>query len=535
MALSLQEHLMKSDKMSNEVSVILHYSPDNPEMANQFAATLTSIFNQTTLPIEILVICKSGNTRPVFETDSIPLIIIPDEGNLSRSLNTAVKAARGQYLVYIDNAGAEVILKRSFNDTVLLMTEKYVRIGMLYADYDLVTDGQSREIRLLKHHAGRLRDNQDYGKVFLFSKAALETVGGLDESLKLKTLYDLRLKLSEKFELIHIANKMDGSLYRIVAEGTKHNVFDYLLASKEAQMEAENVLTAHLKRIGAYLTPGNGFHKRPDLKENYEYMASVIIPVYRRPEFIATALGSVFQQTVKNIEIIVVVNGGPLDPTVAEVRRYMPEGDLYDGSRPPVRLVAADINNIGLSLDFGVKLARGRYYVQLDSDDRLKPDAVEKIVAVFNLDEKIGMVIGSYEVWEKKLNGEFVQMAQIPVVTHAEWTDANGRNNLLHINGAGAPRSIPIRIIKEMGYFGINDEPYARNYGEDYDLVLKISEKYRIGRVWDPIYDVVRHAGGTDHSIDQNTIDRNDEAKDYMRLETVRRRIKLNATGNGQD
>jgi hypothetical protein len=160
--------------------------------------------------------------------------------------------------------------------------------------------------------------------------------------------------------------------------------------------------------------------------------------------------------------------------------------------------------------------------------DRLKPDAVEKIVEVYNSDEKIGMVIGSYEVWEKKSDGQFVRMEQIPVVTHAEWTDENGRNNLLHINGAGAPRSIPIRIIKEMGYFDINDEPYARNYGEDYDLVLKISEKYRIGRVWEPIYDVVRHAGGTDHSIDQNTIDRNDEAKDYMRLETVRRRIKLN-------
>ncbi|MDD5062695.1 MAG: glycosyl transferase family 2, partial [Candidatus Marinimicrobia bacterium] len=124
--------------------------------------------------------------------------------------------------------------------------------------------------------------------------------------------------------------------------------------------------------------------------------------------------------------------------------------------------------------------------------------------------------------------GALVRMEQIPVVKHAEWTDANGRNNLIRINGAGAPRSIPISIIKEMGYFGINDEPHARNYGEDYELVLKISEKYRLGRIWEPIYEVVRHAGGTDHSIDQSTIDRNDEAKDYMRMETVLRRIKLN-------
>lgn len=139
------------------------------------------------------------------------------------------------------------------------------------------------------------------------------------------------------------------------------------------------------------------------------------------------------------------------------------------------------------------------------------------------------MVIGSYEVWElDDKTGKIDRVDSIPVVTHDEWTEENGRNNLLRINGAGAPRSIPINVIKEIGYFGINDEPFARNYGEDYEMVLKISEKYRIGRVWDPIYDVVRHSGGTDHNIDQSTVDRNDEAKDYMREQAIIRRINAN-------
>jgi hypothetical protein len=83
-------------------------------------------------------------------------------------------------------------------------------------------------------------------------------------------------------------------------------------------------------------------------------------------------------------------------------------------------------------------------------------------------------------------------------------------------------------LIREIGYFGINDEPFARNYGEDYEMVLKISERYRVGRIWEPVYDVVRHSGGTDHSIDQSTIDRNDEAKDFMRKEAILRRKALN-------
>jgi glycosyltransferase involved in cell wall biosynthesis len=186
-----------------------------------------------------------------------------------------------------------------------------------------------------------------------------------------------------------------------------------------------------------------------------------------------------------------------------------------------------DINNLGLCLNLGAKTARGKYYVQLDSDDRLKPEAVEKILKVYNSDPRIGMVIGSYEVWQKDDKGIYSRMEELPVVTHDEWTEENGRNNLLRINGAGAPRSLPIALIRQIG-FSVNDEPYARNYGEDYNMVLKVSERYRIGRVWDAIYEVVRHSGGTDHSIDQQTIDRNDEAKDYMRAQAIQRRIELN-------
>ena len=224
-----------------------------------------------------------------------------------------------------------------------------------------------------------------------------------------------------------------------------------------------------------------------------------------------------------------VVNGGDQDPTIEEVRNYQEGGEKYSEKSPQVTLLAIDINNIGLSLNLGVRAAKGIYYIQLDSDDRLKPDAIEKIIKVFESDPKIGMVIGSYEVWEQsEKTGTIKRRKDIPVVTHDEWTEVNGRNNLMRINGAGAPRAIPINILKEMGYFGMNDESFSRNYGEDYDMVLKISENYRIGRIWDPIYEVIRHAGSTDHSIDQETIDRNDEAKDYMRLKALKRRRKLN-------
>ena len=88
--------------------------------------------------------------------------------------------------------------------------------------------------------------------------------------------------------------------------------------------------------------------------------------------------------------------------------------------------------------------------------------------------------------------------------------------------------SIKIKVLQNMGWFGMNDSPYSRNYGEDYELVNKVAERYKIGRLWEPIYKVVRHPGGTDHMINQQTIDINDNAKDAMRLEAIRRRQTMN-------
>jgi glycosyltransferase involved in cell wall biosynthesis len=512
-----------------KISAVLHFSDDLPYGLKGFSKMLDSVLNLSRPIDELIVLNHKGKYLPEFDFPSLSVKVINGNfENLAGWLDAALQTASGDYLLYLNNLTAEIGLKHSYIDAALICGVKYPRMGMLYADYDLIENGKCREIHLIKHHAGRLRDNQDYGRVFLFNCEALRFVKGFDKSVKYNTLYDIRLKLSEYYEIIHVANKYAGSLYRVVAEGKKHNVFDYLLSGKDVQLEAERVLTGHLKRIGAYLKPGFNIHHRPKTEEVYDFTASVVIPVNNRPEFIKTALDSVFAQTEKNIEAVVVVNGGISDPTVREVNKYLPGGSKYDAGKPPVRLVVADINNIGLSLNLGIRAAKGKYYIQLDSDDRLKPNAVEKVVQLFESDDQIGIVIGSYEVWAKKNNGEFIRVPEIPVVTHDEWTAENGRNNLLHINGAGAPRCIPINIIKEMGYFGINDEPYARNYGEDYDLVMKISEKYKVGRIYDPIYEVVRHSGGTDHNINQETIDRNNEAKDYMRRKAIERRIKLN-------
>lgn len=458
------------------------------------------------------------------EVSNFRKVLLHKISNIPQYLNKELIESDSEFIGFIDDKNNPVKLKDSCLDLMQLAMQKNPNAGMVYADYEIVTKDKVEGVHLLKHHIGRVRDNQDYGKVFLFRKSFLDQVGGFNKELKHNYLYDIRLKLSKVSEIVHIANKTGGSLYQVSAFKDKTNVFDYLLADENVQKEAEIVLTNHLKRIGAYLSPSQKYENRSITSIKPLKKASIIIPVNNRPDFIIEAIESAQKQTIQDIEIIIVVNGGASDPTIQSVNQYLSEGNRYDPDKPKVKLIVVDINNIGYCLNLGVNNAQGKYYIQLDSDDRLKPDAVEKIIQKFESDPTIGMVIGSYEVWEKLNSGEIIRDDNIPVVTHSEWTDDNGRNNLLRINGAGAPRAIPMQLIKDIGYFDMNENPYTRNYGEDYDMVLRISEKYRIGRIYDPIYEVIRHSGGTDHSIDQNTISRNDETKDYMRKEAILRR-----------
>ncbi|MFH0980462.1 MAG: glycosyltransferase [Planctomycetota bacterium] len=531
---------MTTNFQNVKVSIALILSHRLPYERAAFEKGLNAALGQDHPSVEVLVVDSRGPSAtlvvdPAGGGDADRLRHLPGTfANRAAMYNVALRAATGDYFLAIFNGEKPVLLRQTAVQTLVMAAARYEKVGMVYADYERIDPaGGRKDIHLLDWHPGRLRDTTDFGSAVLLSTAVLRELGGFNEKYQAADLYDLRLRVTEKYEAVHIANRYGGALYSVAAPAKTHNVFDYLLADRAAQLEMEHALTEHLKRTGAYLAPGT--HVQPvaydadELRRFKDCVASVVIPVNHRPQFIGRAIESVWRQTVREVEIIVVVNGGHDDPTANAVRRYMPSGDLYDPNTPPVRLIIVDVNNIGLCLNAGISAAKGKYYVQLDSDDRFKPEAVEKLVKVFDSDPAIGMVIGSYEVATlNEATGEIVPNPEIPVVTHEEWTPDNGRNNLLRVNGAGAPRSAHVKVIREVGWFGVNDGPSCRNYGEDYDLVLRISERYTIGRVWEPIYEVIRHSGGTDHRIDQATVDRNDNAKDHMRLAALRRRKRLN-------
>ncbi|MEE9190608.1 MAG: glycosyltransferase family A protein [Candidatus Neomarinimicrobiota bacterium] len=510
--------------MIRSLSIILFCTGETKSDHRPFHSTLKFLVANGINPESITVFF--AGSRPELDINA-PILFTPKLIQMTKSnlVSDFINAANSNdYILVIFCQDNPVNLTQSGLELFIMAAKQNPNAGMIYSDYNIFDGTETISVHLLKHHVGRLRDNQDFGNIYFFKRKTIENCYRLS-GVSLKNLpFHLRLCASEDHDIIHIAGKQNGMPYTVFAKQQNDSVFDYLLSSKNDQLEAEEILSSHLKQIGAFLIPNQGYHNRPKQKKDATLKASIIIPVNHRPDFIGMAIESILRQTVTDIEAIIVVNGGSEDPTSNVVRKYQTGGDMYQREKPDVRLIEIDINNIGYSLNLGIEKSRGTYYIQLDSDDRLKVNAVEKILEIFRSDSKIGMVIGSYDLWDLSADGSLKKRKDLPVVTHDEWTEENGRNNLLRINGAGAPRAIPTQIIKEMGYFGINTSPFSNNYGEDYDMVLRISELYRIGRIYEPIYEVVRHPGGTDHSIDQATIDRNNEAKDWMRKMAVKRR-----------
>jgi len=521
--------------MTLKLSILLYAYPEIPYESAALNNMVASLQNQYDQNFEVLFFGDNDQTRQL--ADKAGYTFIPaDLDNKGKALNSALRRTSGEYVLICNNAANALEFKRSATRFYAMAMDRHPDTSLLYTDYDLIDKGVRKERKLLEWHNGRLTEAWDTGYCLLFNRAFLEMVGFCDERCRFNPLNDLRFKAMETGRIMHISNRFNGVPYLAYAAAQGLDVFAYLKAGKEVQIENEEIVTGHLKRIKAYLAPGQNYHQvtyTPEEEASFKAcIASVVIPVFNRPEFIGPAIESVQAQSVQNIEIVVVCNGGDDDPTIPEVRRYLPGGDKHAAHKPPVRLIIHDMNILGLCFNDALQSSRAKYYVQLDSDDLLFPDAVEKILKVYDEDDRIGMVIGSYQVYEKKADGRVEPVltgeGKPFIVTHDEWTEENGRNNLLRIGGAGAPRSIKIKVLKELGWFGMNDSPYSRNYGEDYELVNKCAERYRIGRVWDPIYKVVRHAGGTDHMIDQVTIDVNENAKDHMRLVALRRRQKIN-------
>ena len=391
----------------------------------------------------------------------------------------------------------------------LLQIAQDTEAGLVYADHYQAKGGELVKAPVIDYQKGSLRDDFDFGSVLFFDTAALkESVQRMTETYQHAGLYDLRLKLSQRYALVH-ANEY---LYSEVEEDNRKSgekQFDYVdPRNRDRQIEMEKACTQHLKEIGGYLEP---HFKDIDFNQGeFEVEASVIIPVRNRVATVGAAIESVLKQQTKFKFNLIVIDNHSTDGTTEAIDAFKADGRV-------IHLVP-ERNDLGIGgcWNYGVNSAHcGKFAVQLDSDDLYKDEhTLQTIVDAF-YEQKCAMVIGSYMMTDFDLN-------ELPpgVIDHKEWTPDNGRNNALRINGLGAPRAFYTPVLRSIGLPNTS-------YGEDYAMGLNISRHYQIGRIYDVLYLCRRWGGNSDAALSIEKVNANNLYKDRIRTWELEARIRM--------
>jgi len=382
--------------------------------------------------------------------------------------------------------------------------------GMVYADSYQVIDGVKKIHPVIAYQEGSLRDDFDFGSVLLFcSKAFKAAVSAMTDNYAFAGLYDLRLKLSQKHDLVHI-NEYLYSEIETDSRKSGEKIFDYVdPKNRSVQLEMEAACTEHLKEVGAYLAPQ--FKDVAFAEGNFPVEASVIIPVFNRVRTIEDAIRSVLTQQCKFDFNLIIIDNHSTDGTTEIIRKY--ESDPRVVHLIPERF---DLG-IGGCWNVGVQDKRcGKFAVQLDSDDVYSGDATLQTIVDAFYEQQCSMVVGTYRMTN-------FNMETIPpgVIDHKEWTPDNGRNNALRINGLGAPRAFYTPMLRKI-------KVPNTSYGEDYALGLYFSREYRIGRIYDVLYLCRRWEDNSDASLDIVKMNGHNTYKDRIRTWELKARKALN-------
>jgi hypothetical protein len=325
-------------------------------------------------------------------------------------------------------------------------------------------------------------------------------------------LYDLRLSISSRSSVVRIPEP----LYSVQSsdETSKSNkIFDYVNPkNREVQIEMEKVFTHHLREIGAYVDPKK--KKSVSFEDKFNCEASVIIPVKNRVNTIGDSINSALKQKTKFSFNIIIVDNHSDDGTTELIRN---KSSL---DKRVVHIIPERFD-LGIGGCWNEAISHpecGKFSVQLDSDDLYSDEnTLQKIVDRF-YEKQCAMVIGSYKLTDFNLN-------EIPpgTIDHREWTDENGHNNALRINGLGAPRAYYTPIVKTVKFPNVS-------YGEDYAVGLAISSEFKIGRIYEPIYLCRRWGGNTDASLSIEKQNANNFYKDTLRTKEILLRQEINQT-----
>lgn len=461
--------------------------------------------------INLLVTREFAKSVPV--PDDCTFIVV-DELHSSAAIRSIEECATADYVLLglkpVQMALGQYAVQR------MLRTAAETGSALVYSDRWERKGGQTVPHPAIDYQQGSVRDDFDFGSLVLFKSKLLHdfVAETADSSYRYAGWYELRLFLSRKGQLFRLNELLYTEEERDTrASGVKQ--FDYVNpANREVQIEMERAVTCHLKAVGALVD--TAFYREPDFDEqDFNVEASVIIPVKNRERTICDAVRSALRQQTDFKFNVIVVDNHSTDRTTELIEGLKGQ----DRSHRLIHIIPRR-KDLGIGGCWNVAIDDdqcGRFAVQLDSDDLYSSETTLQTIVDAFYRQRAAMVVGSYRMCDFALN-------TLPpgLISHSEWTDDNGCNNALRINGLGAPRAFFTPLARQIRFPNTS-------YGEDYALGLAFSRHYRIGRIYTELYLCRRWEGNSDAALSIDKVNANNLYKDRLRTMELLARQQMNA------
>ena len=466
---------------------------------------IISNFEQTKLVSDFIIISKPKevNYKNLITTTN------PFSG---KTISQIIEMTSNHYLLIIIANGLITTDKNNFNKFLTEAVQS--KSGLVYSDYFELRNEEKLLHPLIDYQAGSIRDDFDFGFCYLinldpFKEKHFDLLSS-NKNHKYSGLYNLRLLISTKSKILRIPEPL-YSVSVLNDDSVSEKMFDYVdPKNRQAQIEMEEVATNHLKKINAFILQSK--KSLVEFNSDFKIEASVIIPVKNRINTIVNAIQSALNQLTDFTFNIIVIDNHSTDGTTEAIEK------ISSANENLVHLIPERLD-LGIGGCWNEAISHqecGKFAVQLDSDDLYSDgNTLQKIINKF-YEDKCAMVIGSYKLTDFNLN-------DIPpgIIDHREWTNENGHNNALRINGLGAPRAFYTPIIREIKFPNVS-------YGEDYAAALAISRQYKVGRIYEPVYLCRRWEGNTDALLSIEKQNNYNFYKDSLRTKEIASRQELN-------
>lgn len=194
-------------------------------------------------------------------------------------------------------------------------------------------------------------------------------------------------------------------------------------------------------------------------------LVTVIIPTYNHSQFVGQAINSVLEQTMDDLELIV-VDDGSTDDTKNVVSAI---------DDPRIRYHHQENQGLASTRNTGLRLARGKYIGFLDADDYWLPGKLASQINLLEANTRLGLVYGGYYVVDE--NGTRIATRR-PRIVHNDTLAELILDN--YVTGSATTSVVRAEVFEQVGSFN-----QSLKACEDWDMWLRVAAVYSLGAVND--------------------------------------------------